>query len=168
MVSNRENYDLGSLIAGVCREKNWQWRLGLHQVFLFWNEVVGTEIAAHAQPEVIKGDVLWLRVSDSVWMQQLQFEKMPILEKINDRLTIFEAAKFNNNGTKPLNISDLRFAVSRTALAAENGREERTPAAPVVVDADRLAEFDQLIAGMGDSKVKESMRHLWLITERRK
>ncbi|NOX25097.1 MAG: DUF721 domain-containing protein [Deltaproteobacteria bacterium] len=168
MASDRKAHDLGSLIVGVCREKNWQWRLGLHQVFLFWDEVVGAEIAAHAQPEVIKRDVLWLRVSDSVWMQQLQFEKMPVLEKINDRLAGFETGKFADNGTKPLKISDLRFAVSRTALAAEKGLEERAPAAPAVVDADRLAEFDQLIAGVSDPQVKESMRRLWLITEKRK
>jgi hypothetical protein len=163
MAKERETHDLGSLLTGVFREKNWQWRLGLHQVFLFWDEVVGADIAAHAQPEVIRGDVLWLMVSDSVWMQQLQFEKMPILAKINDRLAGFK----QESNAKPLQIGDLRFAVSRNSLApTEEDVDVKAPAA--VIDADRLAEFKQLIAGISNPKVKESLRRLWLITEGRK
>jgi hypothetical protein len=150
--------DLGSLLTGVFQKKNWQRRLGLHQVFLFWDKIVETEIAAHAQPKVIKGDVLWLKVSDSVWMQHLQFEKLSLLDKVNNRLAKIAADDID----KPLRISDIRFDISRTSLKAVVPETDSKP--PPVVDAARLAEFDQLLTGVSDPKLKESMRRLWLAT----
>jgi len=164
MLSDSKDNDLGSLLTGVFQKKNWQRRMGLHQVFLFWDNVVGTEIAAHAQPKVIKGDVLWLNVSDSVWMQHLQFEKLSVLDRINDRLKGLRA-KFADKSGKPLRISDLRFDISRTSLAKVKPVEKIQPAK--IIDKKRLAEFEQLLAMVNDPKVKDSLRHLWLLVEGR-
>jgi hypothetical protein len=48
--------------------------------------VVGKTIAANAQPEKIRNGTLFVKVSSSVWMQQLQFMKDMIAEKLNQRL----------------------------------------------------------------------------------
>jgi hypothetical protein len=47
---------------------------------------VGARILAHARPEKLQRDTLFVRVSDSVWMQQLHFLKQDILGKINHLL----------------------------------------------------------------------------------
>jgi len=165
--------DLGSLLATVLQKKNWQRRLGLHQVFLFWDQVVGAEVAAHAQPDVIKGDVLWLKVSDSIWMQQLQFEKQHILDRLNKRLqrltTTNQAG--DKSGDKEWRLSDLRLSLGKPVQnksAADLGPPQSAPLPPVAVDEAKLAKFNQLLTNIEDPELRESMRRLWLAVEGRK
>lgn len=133
---------LRSLLAG----KKWQRRIELHQVFLFWQEAVGEGIAAHAEPEVIRGTVLWIKVSDSVWMQQLHLQKMLLLEELNARLA----------GDK---LTDLRFHLDVDAgtppkKPAKKGRRRvRTSAPP--------PELERMIGLMESQEMQEAMRRLW-------
>ena len=48
-----------------------------------WNESVGKGIAAHTYPFKFRNNTLFVRVSNSVWMQQLQFMKQDIIDKVN-------------------------------------------------------------------------------------
>ncbi len=47
---------------------------------------MGEAIAENAQPAAIRGKLLVVNVSSSIWMQQLQFNKKEMLKKINDAL----------------------------------------------------------------------------------
>lgn len=166
--------DLGSLLATVFQQKNWRRRFGLHQVFLFWDKEVGAEIAAHAQPDVIKGDVLWLKVSDSIWMQQLQFEKQHIINCLNkrlDKLTNLGPAGVNKGTEEGCRLSDLRFTIGRPSPAkkAPSADVMRPPqVSSPVFDEAKLAEFNQLLTSIEDPKLQDSMRRLWMAVEGRK
>ncbi len=48
-----------------------------------WNEIAGTTVAAHSQPRSIRNHILFIDVTHSTWMQQLQFLKPTLLEKVN-------------------------------------------------------------------------------------
>jgi hypothetical protein len=61
-------------------------RLDEYGVWPIWNEVVGKPIARNAQPEKIRNGTLFVKVTSPVWMQQLQFMKEMIAEKLNQRL----------------------------------------------------------------------------------
>src|SRR5262245_8476172 len=61
-------------------------RLDEYGVWPNWNHIVGTTIARNAQPEKIRNGTLFVKVSSPVWMQQLQFMKEMIAEKLNQRL----------------------------------------------------------------------------------
>jgi hypothetical protein len=51
-----------------------------------WYKVTGPQIAAQTQPQKLRGDTLFVKVSTSVWMHQLQFMKQEIIDKINESL----------------------------------------------------------------------------------
>ncbi len=51
-----------------------------------WYKVTGPQIAAQTQPEKLRGDTLFVKVSTSIWMHQLQFMKQEIIDKINESL----------------------------------------------------------------------------------
>ncbi len=51
-----------------------------------WKEVVGETVARHARPSKIQKGLLFVSVSNSMWMQELQFLKEMVKEKINGRL----------------------------------------------------------------------------------
>ncbi len=60
--------------------------LEAYGIWPVWNEVVGKPVALNAQPEKIRNGTLFVKVSSPVWMQQLQFMKDLIAEKLNQRL----------------------------------------------------------------------------------
>jgi predicted nucleic acid-binding Zn ribbon protein len=55
-------------------------------VWPIWNETVGAAIARNAQPDRIRHGTLFVKVTSSTWMQQLQYMKDMIAEKLNQRL----------------------------------------------------------------------------------
>ncbi len=150
---------LGEVLSGYTRRRNWQRQLGLNQVFLFWDEVLAPEITAHARPKVIKGDTLWLEVSDPVWAQQLQFETKTILQCLNGRLTALTKGEIEN-----LQLRDIRFKLCHGPWQPVVEAEKPSPP-PGPVDAARQVEFQQLTADMDDKEVRETLRRLWLIME---
>ena len=158
--------DLGSLLVSALQQKNWQRRLRLHQVFLFWDEVVGGAISSHAQPHVIKGSVLWLSVSDSIWMQQLQFERHHLLELLNCRLGEGErtAASARVEVEAPLRLTDLKFQLDPSLGRCRPTRP--TKAASHEVDHTRFAQFSESLNSIPDPELRESMKRLWLTMHR--
>ncbi len=61
-------------------------RLTEHGVWPIWNDTVGATIARNAQPEKIRNGTLFIKVTSSTWMQQLQYMKEMIADKVNERL----------------------------------------------------------------------------------
>ena len=51
-----------------------------------WNSAVGSGIAENTCPVSIRNGILFVTVSNSVWMHQLHFLKDKILEKVNSEL----------------------------------------------------------------------------------
>ncbi|MFC1799015.1 DUF721 domain-containing protein [Thermodesulfobacteriota bacterium] len=58
--------------------------MALNRIWEQWDHVVGEKIAANAQPAAFKGRLLVVNVSSSVWLHQLQFSKMGIIDRLND------------------------------------------------------------------------------------
>jgi predicted nucleic acid-binding Zn ribbon protein len=53
---------------------------------VYWHEVVGKEISEKTEPiKVVKG-LLFVRVNDTVWRNELQFFKNEILQKLNTKI----------------------------------------------------------------------------------
>jgi predicted nucleic acid-binding Zn ribbon protein len=61
-------------------------RLRVYRLWTFWDREVGEAIAARAQPASYRAGVLAVRVSSAAWMQELQFMKDEIRERLNARL----------------------------------------------------------------------------------
>ena len=51
-----------------------------------WEEAVGADLAAHAEPGDLRGDTLEVLVSSPVWAQQLQLESPRLLSGLRDAL----------------------------------------------------------------------------------
>ena len=77
---------LGAVLDQSLKRFELTARLDEYGVWPIWNEVVGKTIALNAQPEKIRNGTLFVKVTRPVWMQQLQFMKEMIVEKLNGRL----------------------------------------------------------------------------------
>ncbi|MFA6498093.1 MAG: DUF721 domain-containing protein [Desulfurivibrionaceae bacterium] len=141
---------IDSLFAELFKKRQWDKRLALHAVFRNWPQVVGPEIAERTEPQVIRGTVLWIAVSDSVWMQQLHLQKQALLEQINA----------NVRGSEK--ISDIRFQID-----AGLGEEKlatvplKLDASPQPIDPEAQEDFERLIAAIGDAELRTRLLVLW-------
>lgn len=71
-------------------------------VFGGWDQIVGSEVAAHASPRSLRDGVLVVEVDEPAWATQLGFLSPELLEKIHA-------------ATGSLEVSEIRFRVSGMA-----------------------------------------------------
>ena len=56
------------------------------RIWKLWDGVVGKKIAEHARPFSIKKGILLVMVTDSIWLQELEFKTEDIKERLNGKL----------------------------------------------------------------------------------
>ncbi|MEA2085110.1 MAG: DUF721 domain-containing protein [Thermodesulfobacteriota bacterium] len=149
MSNTGKSTQIGALLAEIIRKRNWRRRIGLHQVFDFWEEIVEKDAAAMSRPFLIRGTVLWVNVSDSAWMQQLHFQKADLLDRINSRLADEE-------------ITDIRFKLDMSLGRPENEKhqisENRKTFAP---DREQTRKFEAMFASLKDEELRGTIKRLW-------
>ena len=77
---------LGDALRQVLQRIDPERRLAVYRVWVFWDDVVGAAVAARAQPASFRDGVLSVRVGGAAWMQELQFMKEDVRERLNERL----------------------------------------------------------------------------------
>jgi hypothetical protein len=111
-----------------------------------WKEIVGESVAHQTQPRSIRNRILFIDVSHPTWMQQLQFLKPTLLEKINTFLR------------EPL-IQDIRFRLGKISQAipalskAHSLKDEK-------LDHVTLDRIESIIQKIEDQEVKKSLRNV--------
>ena len=74
---------LQQLVPGVLKRLGLEQRLQQSQVFFLWAQIVGADIARHAQPVSLNKGKLTIMVDHPVWLQELQrFHKELMLRKV--------------------------------------------------------------------------------------
>jgi hypothetical protein len=85
----KKNYPierLGDVLDESLKRLDLAPQLEAYGIWPVWNDVVGKPVARNAQPEKFRNGTLFVKVSSPVWMQQLQFMKELLAEKLNERL----------------------------------------------------------------------------------
>ncbi len=122
-------------------------RLQEYRVWGVWKDAVGETIACHAQPSKIQKGLLFVTVSNSMWMQELQFLKPVVKEKINEQLG--EAI-----------VKDIFFVLGR-------GRREHQEE-PKVPSVRRQEPFVELtVPSLKNEKIEEALTALLAARRRR-
>ncbi len=120
--------------------------LKTHSILGVWNEIVGESVAEHSQPRSIRNRILFVDVSHSTWMQQLQFLKPTLLDQVNAFLR------------EPL-IQDIRFKLGKVSPTL--------PAPPKTLlredeplDQGTLDRIENLLREIDDEEVQRSLREV--------
>lgn len=82
----REPVRLGSAIHRVLGELGHRGTSTSMRIAACWEEVVGSEMAAHSRPSALRGRILEVTVDSSVWSQHLQLRRSEILEGLRAAL----------------------------------------------------------------------------------
>lgn len=141
---------VSGFLPELVRHKGWQVKLEQHSFFPVWEDVVGEDLARCSRPVKVVKNVLWLEVDNSTWMQQLQFDKMRILEAVNSTLS-------------KSRIKDIKFTLpTKEAQDLEQKSTELTFVAP---DQQELKKFEQQVGCIKDDAARESLVRLWYLTK---
>ena len=109
-----------------------------------WDEIVGESVAVHSRPRSIRNRILFVDVSHSTWMQQLQFLKPTLLEKINAFLG------------EPL-IQDIRFKQGK--ISPPHPALPKTPSLKdEKLDKATLTRIESIIQKINDEDIRKSVR----------
>jgi hypothetical protein len=111
-----------------------------------WKEIVGDSIARQTQPRAIRNRILFIDVSHSTWIQQLQFLKPELLEKINDFLG------------EPL-IQDIRFKLGKILTGAPSP-SKTDPWRKEDLGEERLKKIERLIQKIEDGEVRKALKEV--------
>lgn len=75
-----------NILSPFLKRTGLSWRIKEQKIIENWQEIVGRDIARNTEPSKLRGGVLYIKVSNSIWMQQLQFLKEEIIKRIHQEI----------------------------------------------------------------------------------
>ena len=136
---------LGKVLDKSLKRLDLSPRLDEYGVWPIWNETVGPTIARNAQPEKIRNGTLFVKVTSPVWMQQLQYMKEMIVEKLNQRL-------------KTDIVKNIFFVVGRVNV--EIVEIPSKPAAPSSVAVEEPQLGEDFLESVRDPEIRQAFKRL--------
>jgi hypothetical protein len=135
---------MDSVLKEVARDLNFEDKMEQVMLYRLWTAAVGEQIARNASPVLVRGGVLHVNVTSSVWVQELHFLRGMLLGKLNDGLS----------GQK---ITDIRFKVGPVASPGRQHDEEAP--LPDLDDVEKLSTQVQA-AHISDPDVRQAFQGL--------
>jgi hypothetical protein len=111
-----------------------------------WKEIVGESVALHTQPRSIRNRILFIDVSHPTWIQQLQFLKPTLLEKINSFLG------------EP-HIQDIRFKLGKISPIIPSPSKTHV-LEDEKLDQETLNRIENLVQKINDEETRKELREL--------
>ncbi len=112
-----------------------------------WEQIVGQGVAEATEPARLQNRTLQVKVANSVWMQQLQFHKKLIIQKVNQ----FLGGPF---------LQDLRFVLGEKAKA-EPKPPKKEPMAIRELKREEKEKIEREVGCLGDGEMREVLFRLF-------
>ena len=74
---------LKNILSEVIEDSGMQKGIQQQQVLLYWERIVGKGISKVTNAKRIDNNILFIRVETPVWRQELTFQKIELIQKIN-------------------------------------------------------------------------------------
>jgi hypothetical protein len=135
-----------SVLEGTLKSLEIDVPLKSYSILGAWKEIVGESVALHTQPRIIRNRILFIDVSHPTWIQQLQFLKPTLLEKINYFLG------------EP-HIQDIRFKLGKISPAIPS--PSKTPAVEdEKLDPGTLNRIETHVRKINDEEIRKELREV--------
>ena len=145
---------ISRMLPGLLHDRGWEKQLDLHSIFLSWEELVGDELKEYVQPLQIERGVLWVEVVNSSWLQQLQYEKIELLEKLNRFLRLSR-------------LKDIKMVLAKGTgeKTQRSGRESASMVEFVRPSEEQVAAFQRQVECIADEKCREALMQFWYLAQ---
>lgn len=85
MAKGRETH-IREAILGFFKAAGMRERFDENLAIAFWDVCVGKEIARHTDPQKVKKGIIFVKVDNDVWRNELLFFKHQIIQKLNEKI----------------------------------------------------------------------------------
>lgn len=79
----RDPVGLERLIGSLIRSRGWSEPVAVGSVLARWDEIVGREVAAHAQPESFENTTVVVRCDSTAWATQMRLMQHDLLKRFD-------------------------------------------------------------------------------------
>ncbi len=148
-MKKKKTRSLAGLLPELVRDRGWEKQLDLYSIFPRWRELVGPEIYEYARPLKIVRNVLWIEVENSAWLQQMQFEKMQLLELLN------QALRLNR-------INDIKMVLP-VGMKSDKVKPARSVTF-VKPDEKEVEAFERQVSTISDEKCRDALMQFWYLS----
>src|SRR3970040_827518 len=146
---------LGEILDKSLKRLDLSPRLDEYGVWPIWNDIVGATIARNAQPEKIRNGTLFVKVSGATWMQELQYMKEMISQKLNQSL-----------GREI--VKNIFFFVGKLDAEAVKSQSQRPPPPPPPSPAPPQLKFaEEHLRSIKDPEIRQALRRLFTAHSRK-
>jgi len=78
--------NIGTVLETLISELGIEKKIKGHQVVALWEEIVGEKIAKVTEAHKVDDGVLFVKVKNSAWRNELTMKKLEIIKMINDKV----------------------------------------------------------------------------------
>lgn len=146
---------IGNILTPLLKRTGLSRRIKEQKIIENWKEIVGRDIAQNTEPSKLRGRVLYVRVSNPIWAQQLQFLKEVIIKKINQEI-------------KEVVVDNLRLFIGKIdsppsdyLLSIKENGEENILLKKQEIDAFIPKEIAEKIGEIRDPEVKKLLYSIY-------
>ena len=141
---------LGEVLGHFLKSSGLKRRIQEQKLLDSWEKAVGLAIAERTQPIGVKNRVLQVRVSSSVWMQQLQFLKGLILQKLHEQA--------GNHF-----LQDVRFFLGEmeSFVGGEKKKEEEGGRPSLGLTTKERERIEKALSGVHDPEMREILSRVY-------
>lgn len=134
---------LGEVLGNFLRRSGLNPKIQEQKILHSWDKAVGDAIAERTQPVSVKNRVLQVKVTNSVWMQELQFMKNLIIQRLQE-------------GIGENLLKDLRFFIGEIEPPAmRDKREKKKEGGRINGQSLALSEAEKERIGRALSAIKD-------------
>lgn len=148
--NNKKNL-ISNVLPDLVQDRGWERQLDLHSIFPKWQDLVGEDMGKYARPQKIERGVLWLEVENSSWLQQFQYEKVTLLETLNDFLRI-------------TSLRDIKMVLPKGGggLPPQETGPKVTFVRP---SSEKVEAFRKQVECITDEKCREALMQFWYLAQ---
>lgn len=141
---------LADRLEKVFSTNSWNSQWELFRLSRHWEEVVGQTLAQVTEPAYFRKGTLYIYVENSAWMQQLQFLKLELLGKFNEKLARQQ-------------LTDIRFFLRPSTDHKKEMIRQEPPLKKV--DPDKYQKFKAMAGGVREEASRKALIKLWKFFE---
>jgi len=139
---------LAPVLAQALRQRGLGHLVLLARIVQHWQAIAGAQLAAVTQPESIRARVLFVTVSDAIWLQQVTFYQAQLLDNMRRIL-----------GDVP--ITKLHFILAMSSPRQPVSASPEAGLEPVPLTAVEEQQVQDDTAGIADPELREAVKRAW-------
>jgi len=139
---------IAPVLAQALRQRGLGHLVLLGRIVQHWHHIAGAQLTAVTQPESIRARVLFVTVSDAIWLQQVTFYQAQLLENIRNVL-----------GDVP--ITRLHFMLAMSSSRQPVLAPPEADLEPLPLTAVEEQQLQEETASIADPDLREAVRRAW-------